>query len=241
MTAEIIEPERSYADWLADAKRSKRSVLELGNELRERWPDWKADSPYELWEECCLAELGITAEQLKDRRWKAKASVAKSDTGPTPGRTKGVDGRSYPAARPTSVEIDRRRPLTAKLWNEGYSRNAIGDALGISHGTVKEDLLAMGIEGGIRPLVTPEPPEGSYPWRNTETNAPPPPESARSKSNPSPAACFVTPAEDVIARVEADLHDLTGNQYELSLRARNRLLRVLQRSIESLTNSKGPK
>lgn len=97
---------RTYADWLVDTRQSSDRQLELANELRKRWPDWKAESDYATWEECIQAEFGMSAGALRGRnsyrRRKARKAVE-----PPQGATESVrmpDGPESDDQQPSEPE-----------------------------------------------------------------------------------------------------------------------------------------
>lgn len=224
---------RTYRDWEHDARNSYKSVTKLGNELRDHWDDWKHESPYDSWDECIKAELGITAQALRDRNHKARkknVSIAPSDTDAR-ARSQGADGKSYPSRPATAIELERRRQLTVQLWHDGWSREIVRDVLGISPGSVRQDLVAMGMENNQpRKNVrhTDARPEGDFRWRDEDL----PEEEESTIEQPSFAACETPEAAEAIEDVRIQLALILGGRYHLSLKDRNRLITVLENALE---------
>lgn len=81
-------------------------------------------------------------------------------------RTTGRDGIRRPSRRPTPSEVVRRRAVACSLAIDGYYRDAISRAMGISNSTLRIDLAAGGvtIAGRRRDEI---PPERAY-WRDGE-------------------------------------------------------------------------
>ena len=104
--------------------------------------------------------------------------------GPPGGKRVGKDDRTYRhRARPH--EVEKRRDAVAKLHGEGYTRDAICEALGIAHGTLHSDLIARGINPGLPREIT-RGPAKTIVWRDQpasqsrrpKTVVPPPPKIA---------------------------------------------------------------
>lgn len=244
---------RTYAEWEQawELASNAESKTDLANELRDRWPDWKRDAPYKTWDDCLQAKMKMTANALRRRNADARkraASMPKQHGGENADRSLRVqpDPQVAPPAprqtfyRATDEEKARRRPMAVELWKEGFTRDQISEALGYSHGGVKEDLIAMGIDSGHRPATVKvraqnREPEGDFRWKNSETDAAPPVETKPSRiTNTETVACYIRPASDVIMGLEVDLEELTGDRYELSERDRKNLIKVLQAALDRL-------
>lgn len=230
---------RTYTKWQNDARNTirntKRDILKLGEELRENWDEWKHDAPYQSWEECCEAELGIKADSLRKARYRAKVSVDNVHTDKTD-KTKGVDQKSYPTHRPDRTELTRRRDHVKNLWNQGYSEYKIADALGVGRGSIVTDVTSLGLRTqGRRPAHQKkrESPEGEFPWLNSELGIT---DEESTIEQPSFAACETPSATEAIEDVRIQLALITGGRYHLSIRDRNSLITVLTNALERLHN-----
>lgn len=237
---------RSYVHWRTDAHSSYKSITQLGNELRDRWDDWKVEAPYVSWEECLLKELGITADALRKRNERTRTQVAvtkrHADPSPPASQPKRTNQRQS-----TSEERERRRAIVGRLWDEGYSYGSIRDGLDISAGALAEDLKTLGLTEKRHPLGVmsiPIPPSRDLRWK--EEDLPEPKQTVTPKLTPEesktlrvPAgACAIAPAGQRIVGIQQALDDLLdGDIYALSLKDRNRLLSILQKALERLTNN----
>lgn len=67
---------RSYVEWQRDAAQAYQDVTDLGNELRERWDDWRTDEacPYSTLDECLRGELDISAAALRQRNYRRQGN-----------------------------------------------------------------------------------------------------------------------------------------------------------------------
>jgi len=243
----------NYSDWLEKARANTGSKYELGNELRDHWDDWKSESQYSSWDECLQAELELTATALRTwngrQRRKNSSNGTKRDTAQkTPPRRNQRNGQAD-----NDNELARRRAQAVKLYKQGYTLQQIADALGgISPNTVKMDLLASGVDVTRRPKykTKKEAPEGSYVWKDEDTDEEPPEEFKPSKVvNEDTAACDIRPASELIDRLqeevghfELDLWEI-DNRYDLGSKDRARFIEALeklislsQEAIDSVTN-----
>jgi hypothetical protein len=218
---------RSLTDWDYDADNTTKSVTQLGNELRDRWGDWRHESPHKTWDEHLQAHLGITAQALRDRNKRArkKSTIAPATVNETP-----QPARQHHA---TPEELSRRRALAASLWQEGWPRGPIAEALGVNEGTTQRDLLAAGCEGK-RPLPKPPGrPEGDFGWRKEDVEGDGEESTIQQASF---AACKTPSATEAIEDVRIQLALILGSRYRLSLKDRNHLITVLNNALERLHN-----
>jgi transposase len=152
------------------------------NRLREeaKWADGK------------IAEmLGLDPETIRRipkqgeiRPTPANAGVGLSDgkgqqakKPSAPRKTTGRDAKSRPGEQPKPAELQRRRRMVKKLWEEGYSRDGICEALFIEKGTLTRDLKALDIDTKTtrrKPKTDTPPPQD---WHNK-------PEQEKQKSTP---------------------------------------------------------
>lgn len=221
---------RSYADWKRDVGTTSKSVVRLGNELRDRWDDWKRDAPYANWDACLMAELGITAESLRLRNYRdRKSATVSSRNGGTPQPVRQMSRHSRPA------EVERRAPIAARLWGEGYSREAIAAALDVGTTTVTKDLASVGVLGGPRRgrAMKQDIPEGDYRWRDEDMDDD---GSASSTEQLSFASCETPDVAEVIEDVRNQLALILGGRYRLGLKDRNHLIQVLENALERTRN-----
>jgi hypothetical protein len=225
---------RSYRDWERDARTTTKSVTRLGNELRDHWDVWKKDPQckYESLDECLRGELGITAEALRLRNYRARrnATVSTGNGNEVPQPVRQVPSISRPEERA------RRAPITAHLWQEGYAREAISKALGISPTVIREDLIAEGTPRAYRVAVRHEVPEGDFRWRNHDVDNPTADVSIILE--PSFAACETPSAAEAIQDVRNQLALILGGRYHLSLKDRNQLIKVLEEALQEARNGK---
>lgn len=87
-------------------------------------------------------------------------------------KTKGLDGKTY-GPRPTPEEMKNRDDQVAKLWQEGFTRDDICAAMGVSHGVVSQALRIAGLPtkrpiAGLQPKGRLEP--ASISWRGDHSN-----------------------------------------------------------------------
>lgn len=173
---------------ILDGHNRKRIAAELGIDCPEHTVTSDAD-PLELALTINVERRAITAEklqvlavELRDKFGWSDARIAevlgvgrttvRRATAPTSpsgqvGATRraGRDNRHRPARRATREEVARRVEAAAKLWREGYRRDAIGEALGTSHGTVDNDVRAAGIDPKI-PREIKRGPAPTIVWRD---------------------------------------------------------------------------
>lgn len=219
---------RTYHDWKRDAKQATRSLTELGNELRNRWDDWKLSAPYETFDECIQTELGITAQALRDRNKRARkvATIAPATAATLQSAAPLRQRQSSPA------EIERRREHVFSLWQEGHTARTIAEALGVSKKTVETDMAAKGAEGR-RPRHGPEWEGAVLPWRNEDLDIS---NEESTTEQPSFAACETPSATEAIEDVRVQLSLLLGGRYHLSLKDRNSLITILDNALRRLQN-----
>ena len=78
----------------------------------------------------------------------------------------GTDGRRRPSRKMTHEEVERRRDVVAALALDGYRRDAIAEAIGVSSTTVTKDLAVRSVS--TRAVRSDDiPPERAY-WRDWE-------------------------------------------------------------------------
>jgi len=227
---------RSYADWQHEARTTTKSVTALGNELRDRWDDWKKDAPYDRWEDCIQGELGISASALRMRNTRQRRNLTATDVAVSKLQPKRQQHQGKPA---DAAETERRRQHVAQLREAGYSWDPIREAVGISDGTLSEDLAVLGLKGG-RPRVPGGPkshdkPSGDFHWRNEDLGIP---NEESTIEVPSYAACDTPSAAEAIEDVRIQLALILGRRYSLSLKDRNNLINVLSNALERARNGK---
>lgn len=83
--------------------------------------------------------LGVNEKTVRNST--AENSAVESE----PAKAKSRDGRRRPERMPTPTERDRRAKLVAQLYQEGYHRKDIREALDIGDGTFTADLRAAGV------------------------------------------------------------------------------------------------
>lgn len=224
---------RTYRDWEHDARNTTKNVTRLGNELRDRWDIWKNDAPYESWKECIVAELGITAQALHDRNYRArqkvKDSVAQRET-IEPSQPLRIKQQVN-----TFAEIQRRRNIAADLWTQGYARPIISEALGVSERTIQTDIAVKGLDGGLRPFTRTSRPDSPVAWRDEDLGIA---DEESTIQQPSFAACKTPSASEAIEDVRTQLSLILGGRYRLSVKDRNNLITVLTNALERLHNGK---
>ena len=125
----------------------------------------------------------------------------------------GRDGRKRPSKRAKPDELERRRDHVVRLWLAGYAREPIAAALGISHGSISEDLTARGVTRTRSRVNTRSDSIEPIDWRNGATNPseiiPPPPS--------------YTPLSDAEL---ANVHPITGRSLQPKTPPRRRARRV---------------
>lgn len=221
---------RTYDDWKRDARGHRAGTTKLGNELRDRWDDWKSDAPYKTFDECIMAELGITAGALRERNRKARKRAA-SVTDVT---AAAEDVQPVRQKMSSTAEIGRRRDHVLSLWREGYTARQIAQALGVSPKTIETDMAASGAEGR-RPKssLSQEAPEVTLHWRNEDLDIP---DAKSTTEQESFAACETPTATAAIEDVRVQLSLILGGRYRLSLKDRNNLITVLDNALRRLHN-----
>jgi len=157
-----------------------------------------------------------------------------------------IDGRTFPQRqrpRSTPAEVERRRPLVLQLWEEKHpgpegvevwKRDQIATALDINHGNLREDLVALGLPTRREHNYTIRSgmPEGDLRWRDVDViNTD---DSESEVKIPSFAACDTPTAPEAIESVRAELALILQGRYELSLKDRNHLIKVLENALERL-------
>lgn len=202
---------RQYADWLVDAKQHRQSIDELAAELREHWPQWKDMSEYRTWDECCQAELGVTANALRLRRHKAGT---KDDVGP---HVQGNAGQDREPSKPRSgvadpPDVTDKLAEAVKLAATGMSYRAIGPAVGLDESVVRRD-----------PAV-----------RAARVQADPEAHSVTLKTRS--LACRIESAAELIDRLEVTIDALIQpGDYQLSISDRKRIRRILAGAMERIS------
>jgi hypothetical protein len=66
---------RDFDDWVAEAlsinREADHRITRLGNEVRDRWPEWKDQSEiFTRWPDALFYVLGITPEALRLRNYR---------------------------------------------------------------------------------------------------------------------------------------------------------------------------
>ena len=226
---------REYIDWEFDARHAKKTTMELADELRDRWDDWKDQSPYDSWEECSEAELGVKAASVRQARYRANASTSVSvdnvDTDVDLGARdeSPADHKQYPKHKAKPDELKRRVAEVSRLWEAGYNRDDIAGALGVANGTVDSDLRAAGVERGKRPAAQLKPRGAKIktkPWRNKEDQ-----DNVVVYLKTKPPQCELDEkqVDQVIHEVDQALTDLE-NDDQLTAAQIAKLIQVLNRS-----------
>jgi transposase len=112
-------------------------------------------------------ELDVDESTVREHAKAKTPTSGNPDVGVVPKRTTGSDGKQRPAKRATKAEVGRRRDVVATLAADGYNRDAIAKAIGVSHGTIDSDLAARQAHTRGRCRVDAVPPERAY-WRDSE-------------------------------------------------------------------------
>jgi len=218
---------RRYGDWETDARTTTKSVTKLGNELRDRWDDWKREAPYDSWEACIRGELGITGDALRMRNMRSRKTATVTPV--TAAKLQPVPPPMRPGPT-TTAEIERRRQHASVLWQAGHTAKTIADVLGVSKKTAEIDLAAKGSEGRRSRVSKPdEVPDQDYRWRNGDlgiTNE------ESTIERPSFASCETPTAREAIEDIRNQLLIILGGRYQLSLKDRNNLITVLESALE---------
>jgi hypothetical protein len=154
------------------------------------------------------------------------------------GYTREAPRRKRP--RSNSAEETRRRVLVRQLYEEVHpdpeggqvwKRDQIATALDINHGTLREDLVAMGFPTRRQQRYRSRSgmPEGDFRWRDVDLEDDGP---ESETVIPSFAACDTPTANEAIKEVETQLHLILQGRYKLSLKDRNYLINVLNAALE---------
>jgi hypothetical protein len=222
---------RTYDDWERDARGHRAGTTKLGNELRDRWDDWKSEAPYKTFDECIMAELGITAAALRERNYKARKRAA-SVTDVTAATQDDV--QPVRQKMPSTAEIGRRRDHVLSLWGQGHTARQIAEVLGVSRKTIEVDMAASGADGR-RPKssLSREAPEVTLYWRNEDLDIP---DTKSTTEQQSFAACDTPSATEAIEDVRVQLSLILGGRYRLSLKDRNNLITILEKALGRLHN-----
>lgn len=197
---------REYAEWLVDAKRANGISVDLIEELRTRWPEWREFSPYSTWEECCREELGVSASAIRKRRSRANGDLGPQDKShaaqdPEPRLRSKVDD---------PPEVTERIARAVELAAEGHSYRQIGPMVGLDESIVRRD-----------PDV-----------RAARVAADPEAHSVTLRTNPM--VCRIESAGELIAKVKTTLDEVLSEGYILSTKDKDRLRRILSGALERL-------
>src|SRR4029453_11143574 len=80
----------------------------------------------------------------------------------------GKGGKKSPQRRLSDREVARRREAVTELWEAGYRRDKIAEALRVGQGTVSRDVRVLGLLKGPKRYRDRAGNPPAIPWRDTD-------------------------------------------------------------------------